>query len=1202
MKSTSRFLFAIAGISMFGGLGAAPDAAFRDPPRESRPETWFHFIGGNVAKGGITADLEAIKGAGISGIQLFHGQFGGAWPGVSPQITCLSRPWDGLVGFVADECRRLGLRFTMQNCPGWAMSGGPWIKPENAMRHLTWSRTDVEGGGRVELKLPRSGGSQAWRDYRDVAVLAFPATAGDWDKALKPARVTSDHKADWGGWQNGKPVKMSPYSVTKIVFDFAEPVTVRTVELPSVNSLGHAWCYEPDVSVKCEANGRVLFERDMPPSNWQDDRRITFAVDETTTKQVVMTVKNGNEMTFGSIRFFSSARNDDWEAQAGWTLRRLMRNPSARQSASSWVRSADVRNISSCMKPDGSFVWDAPAGRWVVLRVGHVNTGARNGPAPKEGTGFECDKLSPGGANVQFANYIGRLTGEGGPAQGKMANMLMDSWECRRQTWTHGLDRMFVDRMGYDLFAWMPAIFGYVVDSPETTARFLNDWRGFLGDLVSENFYAQMAKLCHERGMTISFETAFGDVLPGDIMKYYKHADTPMCEFWQPRQRGYVGSHNFKPVRPTVSAAHVYGKKRVAAEALTSFALTWDEKLRDLKYVANIHMAMGVSHLVFHTYTHNPRTDWLPPGTSFGARIGTPFLRGQTWWKFMPDFTGYLSRCQVMLEAGLPVNDVLWHLGDEWDHKPDEDAAFPAGHSYDYCNPDAFLSRISVGADGMWQTPDGTAYRVLWMPTCLRLAPETLERVRAGVENGGVAAMAALPRSSATLAGGKAAESRFVAARRALADIAASGCAKGRLYVGRGLKDVLGAEKVAKDVVGEDVLWNHRRSERDDWYFVTPARQHIGFQGTLDFRAEGEVEIWHPETGRVEKAPMAAARGGRTSVALSLAPHEGCFVVFRRGRNGGATIACVKKDGRALLAEKGGVRRSLVKVLEARYGDLAAEGRWADVSGLLQAELDVCRTRVKINNVWAHGDPALRTVKSFIARLRLSDGAEKTITAKENEVVDLPRGGVADGECDIVGGRLVAFENGVYSLGDAGGAISDVHVKDAAKTTLAGPWRVTFPEGWGMPSLMKLDSLGPWKDIGATPEARAFSGTAVYENEFTVGALDSGVVVVLDLGRVESLAQVEVNGRKFHGLWSHPYRLDVTDAVKEGVNRLKVSVTDTWFNRLAYDAGQPADRRRTWTIGGPSDNAPLRDSGLVGPVRVLRGRATAPCAFSRTSR
>jgi hypothetical protein len=66
----------------------------------------------------------------------------------------------------------------------------------------------------------------------------------------------------------------------------------------------------------------------------------------------------------------------------------------------------------------------------------------------------------------------------------------------------------------------------------------------------------------------------------------------------------------------------------------------------------------------------------------------------------MPDFNNYLARCTYMLERGKPVSDVLWYLGDELDHKPDQNADFPAGYKYDYCNPDVLLNRLKV-TDGM---------------------------------------------------------------------------------------------------------------------------------------------------------------------------------------------------------------------------------------------------------------------------------------------------------------------------------------------------------------------------------------------------------------------------------------------------------------------------------------------------------------------
>ena len=130
--------------------------------------------------------MEAIASAGISGIQLFHGQFGGAWPGVSPQIKCLSESWNEHIQWAAKECERLDLNFTMQNCPGWSYAGGPWIKPENSMRHLVYSRTDIEVGRIREIPLQPRESEEEWRDYKDLFVLAFPTPLDDTGNRIIP--------------------------------------------------------------------------------------------------------------------------------------------------------------------------------------------------------------------------------------------------------------------------------------------------------------------------------------------------------------------------------------------------------------------------------------------------------------------------------------------------------------------------------------------------------------------------------------------------------------------------------------------------------------------------------------------------------------------------------------------------------------------------------------------------------------------------------------------------------------------------------------------------------------------------------------------------------------------------------------------------------------------------------------------------------
>jgi hypothetical protein len=1040
--------------------------AFQKPPQVFHPETWFHFIGGNVAAKGITADLEAIKRAGISGVQFFHGQFGGAWPGVEPQIKCLSQSWDGAVRHVAEECRRLGLRFTMQNCPGWAMSGGPWITPSNAMRHLVWSRTDVPGGSRATVALPVPQPSkEEWRDYREVALVAFPTPAGDTGKSLVPVAVRSNlEKQPWTaciGTDKGAKISLEPgKEPVWVEATFKDAVTLRTVQFPSVQSFNHAWCYEPGVTVTVQAvlpDGlREVARIEMPQSNWQDNMPISVACTETSARTYRITIDNKHPMAFSSLRLFSAARQNNWEAEAAWALRGLDRRPYPKQSKAAWVDPARIVDLTGKMDAQGKLVWDAPAGAaWTVLRVGHVNTGRKNGPAPAEATGWECDKLSPVGAETHFAGYIGRLSGRKGPVGGGLLHgMLMDSWECATQTWTPGMDAQFAKLRGYPLAPWLPALMGYTVGDPETTSRFLRDWRATVNDLVVKNYFGRMAELAHQRGLAVSFETASGDVFPGDILEYYKHADVPMCEFWQPRSEGFVGSLDFKPIKPCASAARMYGKPRVAAEAFTSFSLTWNEHPGMLKNVANLHFVEGVTHLVFHTYTHNPRTDWLPPGTAFGSGIGTPFLRGQTWWQHMPEFTAYLSRCGYLLERGRPVSDVLWYLGDEQDHKPHQETPFPAGYKYDYCNPDALLNRLSV-RDGQIATPEGIAYRVLWLKECPRMLPQTLDKILSLVRQGAIV-VGERPQGPATLSGGAKAEARFHKAVNALwGEAAAAGTrqvGRGRVVSGLSLEAALRQLQIEPDVTGEDAMWTHRRTDDADWYFVA-AHADQGFTGTLGFRADGVAELWDPVTGQTTPAPTPRRENSHTRVALDLPPSGSVFVVFR-------------KTGKAAAPA---VARSAVPTRQVAVG---------------------------------------------------------------------------------------------------------------------GPWSLAFPAGWDTPASVTLDGLKSWTELDGPAPAKAFSGTAVYTAEFAIDALAANACVELDLGRVEVIASVRVNGQAVGTVWAPPYKVDVSRAVKAGVNRLAVEVTSTWFNRLAYDAGLPEAERKTWTIKGPRQGTDLKPSGLLGPVTV----------------
>jgi len=149
---------------------------------------------------------------------------------------------------------------------------------------------------------------------------------------------------------------------------------------------------------------------------------------------------------------------------------------------------------------------------------------------------------------------------------------------------------------------------------------------------------------------------------------------------------------------------------------------------------------------------------------------------------------------------------------------------------------------------------------------------------------------------------------------------------------------------------------------------------------------------------------------------------------------------------------------------------------------------------------------------------------------------------------------------------------------------ITGPWNL----GIAGRNLV-FDKLLSWTD-SSDPEIRFYSGSATYSSSFELS--DAKSPVHLDLGRVESLATVTLNGKKFPTLWKYPYRLDVSSCIRSGKNELSVEVTNTWNNRLVGDAGLPQQKRKTSLSHDKlTPQSPLQPAGLMGPVRLLEAKS-----------
>lgn len=156
---------------------------------------------------------------------------------------------------------------------------------------------------------------------------------------------------------------------------------------------------------------------------------------------------------------------------------------------------------------------------------------------------------------------------------------------------------------------------------------------------------------------------------------------------------------------------------------------------------------------------------------------------------------------------------------------------------------------------------------------------------------------------------------------------------------------------------------------------------------------------------------------------------------------------------------------------------------------------------------------------------------------------------------------------------------------------LGGPWTVDFlNKQIGPEKPVRLDKL---IDLSAIEEQdiRYYSGTMIYSTEFNtefnLGEIPDSRHIYLDLGNVNVIARVKINGREAGTVWMHPWRTEISALLKNGRNTVEIEVANLWRNRLIFDGGLPQDKRYTWTIvseAKPGDVPP--PSGLTGPVTI----------------
>ena len=921
----------VAALSALGGWVSAQvpidalEQGFKNPPDSAKPRTWWHLTGSNVTREGITKDLEWMKRVGIGGMQLADVNAGGGQT-VDKKIVFGTQGWLNAVRHAAFEADRLGLEMTIFSSAGWSETGGPWVKPEQAMKKLVWSETIVEGPLTFSAKLtqppsnngpirnlsPGSGriGNVSPPDptyYGDSAVIAFLTPPDEIKMAgLQPKATTNAGAIDPTPLldndlntaltiptpQGGGPAWLQ--------FEFNQPFKARAISIAA----------RPGIPV-----GRVLASDDakefrtlvtMPGAQLYRGGMVrTFTFPETTAKiyrieltgaplspAAVMSqaqAQPAREYTLMEAVLHSGARVNRWEEKAGFSfLFEYQTVPTPGVPSDATISISNVVDLTAKISKDGILNWQVPAGRWTILRLGYSLTGAKNRPAVPAGLGFEVDKLSRKHTEAYLRGYIDPIAQTLGPLYGKsLRYVLLDSWEAGMQNWTDEMLSEFHNRRGYDPTPYLPVLTGRVVESAEVSDRFLWDFRRTLADMFAENHYAVATNWLHQRGIGTYGEAAGVSLeIPEDTLLNKKQVDIPMGEFWV--RDLHPSAMYYEDVRGAASAAHVYGKQFVASESFTGGGY---EAPYTLKKIGDYWFAQGVNRIVFHTSAHQP-LDTKPGNTMVGTHIN----RNITWAEHAHPFMTYLARNSFMLQQGLFVADLCYLLQEGapstmpfWGAglKP----AQPDGFDYDYLNTDVLLNRMSVDASGRLVLPDGMSYRLLVLPQIDRMTVPVLRKIRQLVSEGATV-VGPRPLQSPSLAGYPNSESELQSIASELwGDL--DGVSRTKRVYGKGmvvwglsLAEVLASLSVPKDVeysrpLDTNLSWIHRRTAAADIFFLanrTDRHQDVDAR----FRVSGkEVELWHPDTGVIESAEYNIAEGS-TIVRLHLAERESIFVVFRR--------------------------------------------------------------------------------------------------------------------------------------------------------------------------------------------------------------------------------------------------------------------------------------------------------------------------------
>jgi len=868
-------------------------AGFITPPDTIQTSVYWYWISDNISEEGVVKDLYSMKEAGIN--RAFIGNIGLSDVPYG-KVKMLSEEWWKILHAALKTATKLNIEIGIFNSPGWSQSGGPWVSSEEAMRYLISSETRVSGPQKFSQKLKKP-----IDIFQDVKLIAYPVPQDDQlvlntrnGKIFSMPNVQGLGKISDGDKKSG--INFPAGTEFTINFEAKNPFTARSLAIRTTENPMLATALLQTKS----ANGQyiTLSEFEINRSNpelhvgFEPYAPVVVSFPATTASSFRLIIKYTTPKSgLAEVTLAAAPRVERYAEKA---LAKMFQTPLPYWHEYQWPPQPEVDNkatvidaskvidISQYLAADGTLNWDVPAGDWVILRTGMTPTGTTNSPASPEATGYEVDKMSKKHTENHFEGHMGEILKRIPEADRKCFKVVVqDSYETGGQNFTDGFLEEFKQKYGYDALPYLPVYQGMVVNSQQSSDRFLWDMRRMVADKVAYDYVAGLREASHKHGLRTWLECYGHWGFPGEFLMYGGQSDEIGGEFWSEGELGDIEN------RAATSAGHIYGKTKISAESNTCGGAAFSRHPGTIKQRGDRFFAEGINNTLLHVYITQPYEDKNP---GMNAWFGNEFNRKNTWFSQMDVYTQYLKRTNYMLQQGLNVADVAYFIGEDAPKMTGiADPALPIGYQFDYMNAEVIEKYMTV-KNGLITLPHGTQYRILVLPKLETMRPEVLAKIKQLVNDGAVV-LGPSPKRSPSLQNQPKADQQMQEMAKELwgnvdgVSVKSRKVGKGMIINGMNMTEAFALIDCVPDCrLPEDntIHYGHRTIKDGEIYFITNQTAETKLVST-EFRLKRkQAEPLEPKKGFIRPLVAYNQTKNTTIVPLKLEAYESVFVVFRK--------------------------------------------------------------------------------------------------------------------------------------------------------------------------------------------------------------------------------------------------------------------------------------------------------------------------------